>query len=114
MHFLLFIPENKVEKHSIKRLKNIKIPLSANKKLIEVSVLRQATSQMMIPYTIRLAENILNKTNDKMIIFCAFDKLVNPYKNSPIAMVQALKFFILFLIFSPTNDNFCIILLYHK
>ena len=28
---------------------------------------------MMIPYTIRLAENILNKTNDKMIIFCAFD-----------------------------------------
>ena len=44
-----------------------------NKKLIEVSVLRQATSQMMIPYTIRLAENILNKTNDKMIIFCAFD-----------------------------------------
>ena len=44
-----------------------------NKKLIEVSVLKQATAQMMIPYTIRLAENILKKTNDKMIIFCAFD-----------------------------------------
>lgn len=44
-----------------------------NKKLIEVSVLKQATAQMMIPYTIKLAENILNKTNDKMIIFCAFD-----------------------------------------
>lgn len=44
-----------------------------NKKLIEGSVLRQATSQMMIPYTIKLAEQILNTTNDKIIIFCAFD-----------------------------------------
>ena len=45
-----------------------------NKKLIESSVLRQATSQMMIPHTIQLAENILKSTNDKLIIFCAFDK----------------------------------------
>lgn len=45
-----------------------------NKKLIEGSVLRQATSQMMIPYTIQLTENILKNTNDKIIIFCAFDK----------------------------------------
>lgn len=45
-----------------------------NKKLIEGSVLRQATSQMMIPYTIQLTENILENTNDKIIIFCAFDK----------------------------------------
>ena len=45
-----------------------------NKKLIEGSVLRQATSQMMIPHTIQLAEDIINNSNDKVIIFCAFDK----------------------------------------
>lgn len=44
-----------------------------NKQLIEVSVLKQATAQMMIPHTIQLAENILNNTSDKIIIFCAFD-----------------------------------------
>lgn len=44
-----------------------------NKKLIEVSVLKQATAKMMLPYTIKLAENIINTTNDKVIIFCAFD-----------------------------------------
>ena len=44
-----------------------------NKKLIEVSVLKQATAKMMIPYTIELAEKILYETNDKIIIFCAFD-----------------------------------------
>ena len=43
-----------------------------NKKLIESSVLRQATSQMMIPRTIELAESII-KNNEKVIIFCAFD-----------------------------------------
>ncbi len=45
-----------------------------NKKLIEGSVLRQATSQMMIPHTIKLTEEIINNSNDKVIIFCAFDK----------------------------------------
>ena len=45
-----------------------------NKKLIEGSILRQATSQMMIPHTIQLAEEIINNSNDKVIIFCAFDK----------------------------------------
>lgn len=45
-----------------------------NKKLIEGSVLRQATSQMMVPHTIQLAEDILKNTRDKIIIFCAFDK----------------------------------------
>lgn len=43
-----------------------------NKKLIESSVLRQATSQMMIPHTIELVESII-KNNEKVIIFCAFD-----------------------------------------
>jgi len=51
-----------------------------NKKLIEGSVLRQATSQMMIPYTIKLTESILNNTNDKIIIFCAFDKEIYELK----------------------------------
>lgn len=45
-----------------------------NKKIIEASVLRQTASQLMIKHTIELAEDILNKTNDKIIIFCAFDK----------------------------------------
>ena len=44
-----------------------------NKKLIEGSILRQATSQMMIPYTINLA-NKVTANGDKCIIFCAFDK----------------------------------------
>lgn len=47
--------------------------LIENKKLIESSVLRQATSQMMIPHTIELAEKIIAK-GEKVIIFCAFDK----------------------------------------
>ena len=47
--------------------------LIENKKLIESSVLRQATSQMMIPHTIDLAEKIIAK-GEKVIIFCAFDK----------------------------------------
>ena len=45
-----------------------------NKKIIEASVLRQTASQLMTKHTIELAEDILNKTNDKIIIFCAFDK----------------------------------------
>ena len=45
-----------------------------NKKIIEASVLRQTASQLMVKHTIELAEDILNKTNDKIIIFCAFDK----------------------------------------
>lgn len=47
--------------------------LITNKKLIESSVLRQATSQMMVPHTIKLAEEIIEK-GEKVIIFCAFDK----------------------------------------
>ena len=47
--------------------------LITNKKLIESSVLRQATSQMMVPHTIKLAEEIISK-GEKIIIFCAFDK----------------------------------------
>lgn len=47
--------------------------LITNKKLIESSVLRQATSQMMVPYTIKLAEEVIEK-GEKVIIFCAFDK----------------------------------------
>lgn len=47
--------------------------LITNKKLIESSVLRQATSQMMVPHTIKLAEKIISK-GEKVIIFCAFDK----------------------------------------
>ena len=47
--------------------------LITNRKLIESSVLRQATSQMMIPRTIELTEKIIAK-NEKVIIFCAFDK----------------------------------------
>ena len=43
-----------------------------NKKLIESSVLRQATSQMMIPHTIELCEEIISY-GEKVIIFCAFD-----------------------------------------
>ncbi len=44
-----------------------------NKKLIESSVLRQATSLMMIPHTIKLAESII-ENGEKVIIFCAFDE----------------------------------------
>ena len=44
-----------------------------NKKLIEGSILRQATSQMMIPHTIELADKVTSN-GDKCIIFCAFDK----------------------------------------
>jgi SNF2 family DNA or RNA helicase len=44
-----------------------------NKKLIEGSILRQATSQMMIPHTIELADTVTSN-GDKCIIFCAFDK----------------------------------------
>lgn len=44
-----------------------------NKKLIEGSILRQATSQMMIPHTIELADKV-TANGDKCIIFCAFDK----------------------------------------
>jgi SNF2 family DNA or RNA helicase len=51
-----------------------------NKKLIEGSVLRQATSQMMIPHTIQLVENILKNSDDKIIIFCAFDKEIYDLK----------------------------------
>ena len=50
-----------------------------NKKLIEVSVLRQSTSQMMIPYTIKLADEEIKKGN-KVIIFCAFDKEIYTLK----------------------------------
>ena len=45
-----------------------------NKKLIEGSILRQTTSQLMVPRTIQLVEDILATTNDKIIVFCAFDK----------------------------------------
>lgn len=45
-----------------------------NKQLIETSMLRQLTSQLTVPRTIELAEKILSETNDKIIIFCAFDK----------------------------------------
>ena len=45
----------------------------SNKKLIEGSVLRQSTSQLMVPHTIQLAEQEINLGN-KVIIFCAFDK----------------------------------------
>ena len=51
-----------------------------NKKLIEGSVLRQATSQMMIPHTIQLVESILKNSDDKVIIFCAFDKEIYDLK----------------------------------
>ena len=44
-----------------------------NKKLIEGSILRQATSQMMIPYTIQLVDKEIAQGN-KVIVFCAFDK----------------------------------------
>lgn len=51
-----------------------------NKKLIEGSVLRQATSQMMIPHTIQLVEDILKNSDDKVIVFCAFDKEIYDLK----------------------------------
>lgn len=53
--------------------------LITNKKLIESSVLRQATSQMMIPHTIKLAEEIISK-GEKVIIFCAFDKEIYTFQ----------------------------------
>lgn len=43
-----------------------------NKRLIESSVLRQATSDLMIPHTISLVESEISKGN-KVIVFCAFD-----------------------------------------
>lgn len=43
-----------------------------NKRLIESSVLRQATSDLMIPHTIDLVESEISKGN-KVIVFCAFD-----------------------------------------
>lgn len=48
------------------------VKLLDNKKLIEVSVLRQSMSQMMIPRTIELVNEEINKGN-KVIVFCAFD-----------------------------------------
>ena len=53
--------------------------LITNRKLIESSVLRQATSQMMIPHTIKLAEEIISK-GEKVIIFCAFDKEIYTFQ----------------------------------
>ena len=47
--------------------------LIKNKKLIEGSVLRQSTSQLMIPHTIEIVNNEINKGN-KVIVFCAYDK----------------------------------------
>lgn len=44
-----------------------------NKKLIEGSVLRQSTSQLMIPHTISVVDKEIKKGN-KVIVFCAFDK----------------------------------------
>ena len=47
--------------------------LLSNKKLIETSVLRQTVANMMIPHTIEKVREILNTTNDKVIIACSFD-----------------------------------------
>ena len=52
--------------------KNIDVLLS-NKKLIETSVLRQTVANMMLPHTIEKVREILNTTNDKVIIACSFD-----------------------------------------
>ena len=48
--------------------------LISNKKLIETSVLRQTVANMMIPYTIKKVREILENTNDKVIVACSFDK----------------------------------------
>lgn len=54
--------------------------LLENKKLIESSVLRQATSQLMIPKTIKLIDSEIEKGN-KVIVFCAFDKEIYEFKS---------------------------------
>lgn len=51
-----------------------------NKKLIEGSVLRQSTSQLMIPHTIELVNKEINNGN-KVIVFCAFDKEIYELEN---------------------------------
>ena len=51
-----------------------------NKQLIEGSVLRQITSQLMIPYTIKLAKEHLAK-GEKVIIVCCFDKELQAFKD---------------------------------
>lgn len=54
--------------------------LLKNRKLIEGSVLKQAISQFMIPHTIQLAEEEIKK-NNKVIIFCAFDKEIYAFQD---------------------------------
>ena len=50
-----------------------------NKKLIESSVLRQTTSLLMIPHTIKLVNEIISK-GEKVIVFCAFDSEIYSLK----------------------------------
>lgn len=50
-----------------------------NKKLEEVSLLRQWLAEKMIPKTIDLAEKCIEKGH-KVIIFCAYDKEVNTFR----------------------------------
>lgn len=54
--------------------------LLENKKLIEGSVLRQSTSQLMIPHTIELVQKEISNGN-KVIVFCAFDKEIYALEN---------------------------------
>lgn len=54
--------------------------LLENKKLIEGSVLRQSTSQLMIPHTIELVQKEIANGN-KVIVFCAFDKEIYALEN---------------------------------
>lgn len=50
-----------------------------NKKLIESSVLRQTTSLLMIPHTIKLVNEIIER-GEKVIVFCAFDNEIYSLK----------------------------------
>jgi len=50
-----------------------------NKKLIEVSLMRQWLANKMIPKTISLVRKCIEK-NHKVIIFCAYDNEINKFK----------------------------------
>jgi len=50
-----------------------------NKKLIEVSLMRQWLADKMIPKTISLVRKCIEK-NHKVIIFCAYDNEINKFK----------------------------------
>lgn len=49
-----------------------------NKQLVEGSILRQVTAQLMIPYTIKLAKKFI-ENGEKVIITCSFDKEVQAF-----------------------------------